>query len=338
MKFSDASNDYLLYIKIERGLAKTTFHTYQSWLHNYQRWLGENGHEDDVAAFTTLVLRRYLYDLAKKNYRPRTVRGVFHPLRGLGVFLVESGFLTENPVNGLKMPKKDAPIRLLVSKEEVVAILEAPNRLHNQRQAALYRACLSVLVYCGVRSGELLDLKVQDLIEDRLIVASGKGSKRRELFPPKECRDALAEWLSLREKDCCHDSLWALDRGRGMGRFSLRQMLDELKAIAGLSQNHNIQPHSLRHFFATHMMNKGASIKTVQFALGHSLPTTTYRYLHLDSEQARSMSEYASLDLGSPNSKQGAPKPQARDEKNARPARVQSNSGESRRTRYPRLR
>lgn len=132
MKFSDATQDYLLHIKVERGLAKTTCDTYQAWLHNFQRWMTGNGHPDDLDSFTTTVLRRYLYDLAKKNYRPRTIRGVFHPIRGIGVFLVEADFLTANPVDGLMITLMPA-LTCVISPESCT-----PVRGHQPREAKLF--------------------------------------------------------------------------------------------------------------------------------------------------------------------------------------------------------
>lgn len=268
MTFSDAVCDYLLHIKVERGLSKTTYHTYQAWLHHFQEWMGENDHPDDLSTFTTPVLRRYLYDIAKKNYRPRTIRAVFHPIRGIGVFLVEAGYLTENPAGALEMPKKDASVRPLVSREEVLALIAACDRIHDARKSALYRACLSSLVYCGLRSGELLDLKVGDYMDGKLVVASGKGAKRCELFPPVECREALRAWLAVRRRDCRYGLMWAQDWGRGMGRASLAKMLDELKAVAGLEVHGNRQ----RHFFTTHLMRRGRVSRRFTVTRDHRPP------------------------------------------------------------------
>ncbi len=299
--YADAAKDYLNCIRYERGLSSRTCEMYASWLHHYEKWLKENGSQQPtLSEFSTPVLRRFLYTLSARKYRPRTIRGVFYPLRGLGDFLVENGVLDKNPVRALAMPKNDAAERPLVSTEEIAALLDAIERQHNPRQTALSRGLLSTLIFTGIRAGELLDLEVShvSISEGTLLVAHGKGEKSRQLFPPPECLSALSEWLRIREKECTHPYLWAEDRGRRVGYEGLRRILEEVKSIAGLRGRDNIKCHSLRHAFATRLMTHGAGIKAIQAALGHSDAQTTFRYLHLEEQQIRVMASLASL---SPN-------------------------------------
>ena len=248
--------------------------------------------------FSTPVLRRYLYSLSARGLRPRTIHGLFDPLRGLGNFLVDNGVLTANPVLALKMPKKDAAQCLTISREEIAALLEALERQRDPRHTALSRAILHTLVFCGLRAQECLDLKVAHVSLDNktLLVASGKGRKSRMLYPSPECLAALSEWLLVREADCTHDWLWAEDRGRRVGYEGLRQMLEEIKCLAGLRDHANIKCHSIRHFFATHLLERGATIKQIQAAMGHSMAQTTFVYLHLGEAESKAMADLASLD------------------------------------------
>ncbi|MEO7716478.1 MAG: tyrosine-type recombinase/integrase [Capsulimonas sp.] len=300
MKLHDAISDYLNYISVEKGHAKSTCKSYTAWLRHFEKWLTENGYPDaDLAAFDIAVLRRYLYTLSGRGCRPRTIRGAFAPIKALGNFLLTNGAIDANPSNALTMPKRDAAQRLTVSTEEVGRLLQAVERIRNPRKKALNRAILSVLVYSGVRAQELLDLEVGhvNIANKTLLVASGKGSKSRQLHPPAECLSALSEWLALREPDCKVPFLFVYDRGRRIGYQTLCQTLEDIKALADLSGQPNIKCHSLRHAFATRMMENGAPIKAIQSAMGHSLTETTFRYLHHAEVQNKLMSEYASLNI-----------------------------------------
>lgn len=106
-------------------------------------------------------------------------------------------------------------------------------------------------------------MKVTDvsLANGTVLVACGKGSKSRMLYTPKQCMEAIGTWLEARDKECRHQWLWSENKGRRMGEISVRDLLEEVKAVAGLSDHDNIKPHSLRHAFATRMMQNGAPIR-----------------------------------------------------------------------------
>lgn len=298
MTLENAVNDYVQYIRYERGLSKTTVEGYISWLRNYQGWLRENGYPNPLLeAFTAPVLRRFFYAQAERGIRPRTLRSIFHPLRGLGDFLVKTEVLPKNPARDVTLPKKDAAVRKLVSDEEVIQLLAGCDRLPTIRETALTRALMSVFIYGGLRRQELLDLKLSDirLTEKRIIVRSGKGSKFRTIFPCDECLEALTEWLAVREDDCDHDWVFARNRAHRVSYDGLKISLDRLKAVSGLRDHANIQPHSLRHNCATRLMRNGADIRSIQAFLGHSDLVTTSIYLHTDEEQQRSISQLGSL-------------------------------------------
>ncbi len=299
MLFADVKQDFVYYLEHERGLTKQSLRTYRSWLLYFDRFC------ESVSTGPLLedrlsvpLLRRYLYWMSGKGLRPRSVRGAFSPLRALGEFCIDNGLLTTNPALALKLPKKDAAQRLLVSAAELQALLAAVERQREPRRLALSRAILSTLIFCGVRFSELMDIKVGhvSVTERTLLIASGKGNKSRLLYPPPECLNALSEWLAVRAKmGCKHDWLFAYDRNRRIGEIGVREMLEDVKAIAGLQGHDNIKPHSIRHAFATRLMKNGADIKSIQSALGHSEATTTLIYLHASEQPAQVMAELASL-------------------------------------------
>src|SRR5579871_194181 len=176
MTLIDCINDYCNFITHEQGVTKGTVETYKSWLRHFYRWLQTNGYpEPMVEHFNTATLRRFLYAVSARGYRPRTIRGIFHPIRRFGAFLVTNGVLTENPAMKVGLPKKDAAIRLTVSDDEVRLLLEAVEKQHKPRLVALTRAMLHILLFAGLRRFELTDLKVGDInLKDKsLLVTQG---------------------------------------------------------------------------------------------------------------------------------------------------------------------
>jgi integrase/recombinase XerD len=310
MLFSDVAQDYLLHLRHERGLSTNTFYCYKCHIQQYEDWLKGQGYTEPslTAVFTTQLLRRYLYSLSERGLRPRTIRSNFHAFRGLGLFCEENGILKDSPAHSVRLPKRDAATRLLVSRDEIVALLEAVERQRNPQKVALTRAMLSVLVYCGLRTSELLNLKVLhvNVPNKTLLVQHGKGDKSRVLYPPQECLVALEGWLALRPKDHPTDWLWAYGKERKVAEHGFRVLFEEVKAIAGLSDHDNIKPHSVRHAFATRLMENGADIRSIQAALGHADATTTLIYLHASEQPAKAMATLATLDDSEPPSSRAA--------------------------------
>jgi site-specific recombinase XerD len=298
MTLHDAVTDYLHYLEHEQGASYMTCKGYQSQLRYLLRWLSQNGYScPTLADFTTPMLRRFLYALSARGIRPRTIRGYFHPARGLGAFLVHVGALTENPAAHITLPKLDAAIRLEVTDADVAALFEACERQRTPRAVAMSRALVSVLAYGGLRRSEVCDLNVADvnLTDKSILVRSGKGSKSRKIFVCKDAVTALREWLAVREADCKHEYLFAYDRNRRLHHKGIQTLIETLKATAGLRGNEAIKPHGLRHWCATNLLRNGANLRDVQQFLGHSDLQTTCRYLHSSEEQLRAISELTAL-------------------------------------------
>jgi integrase len=211
------------------------------------------------------------------------------------------------------MPKKDAAQRVITSDAEIAKLMEACERQADERQVALSRALLSVLVYGGLRRQEALDLRLGDVdLEDRsILIRSGKGRKSRKLYPCPECMVAIREWLALRG-ECTHDWLWAYDKGRRVHHGALHSILQEIKAVAGLKTAKHILPHSLRHAAATRLLRNGANLRDIQTFLGHSSVTVTAVYLHSDEESQRKIATLGSLQQHTPGRQEEPARPTGR--------------------------
>ncbi len=289
------------YIKYEKGLAPHSVELYQSRLrHLIWKWLPENGYPNpDTTVFSAPVLRRYLYAQGERGLRPRTVRGMFHPIRGVGDYMVDHGILAANPACIITLPKKDAPDRKYVSDQELNLMMTAIERLSDPRKTAFLHALFSVLINCGPRAQEMLDMKISNFSRDTktLVIPHGKGEKARVLHPPADTLAALSEWLVMREEmGFRHDWLWAITVSRRLGYDGLRGYVGEVKCLAGLRDHANIHCHSIRRAFAQRMMNRSATIKAIQAAMGHAHPETTFVYLNMGEQEARVMSDLGALE------------------------------------------
>jgi len=332
LSFADVTENFLRYIQYEKGLSKTTQHSYGCYLRRFQKWLEANGYQNAaLSAFNSHVLRRYLHSVSA-GLRPRSVRSAFHPLRALSVYLVDMGSLSENPCNTIALPKKDAAHRLLVSDDEVRQLLIACERQPSERQIAVSRAVISVLVYAGLRRQELLDLRVTDIRgeDGGIVVQDGKGGKSRTVYPCRECISAVHDWIAIRGASR-HDWLWARDGSRRIGDEGLTSLLEAVKATAGLAGHDNIKPHSLRHNCATRLMRNGADLRSIQIFLGHSQLETTAVYLHTDTERLRFISQLGSLNAA----KQATPAESSAPTKSAERNKKEVSSGFFQRRRSP---
>ncbi len=298
MKLTDAVTDYMQYLRHEQRGTAATCRTYQSGLNSFLEWMGANVKPDPTTFdFHTNAVRRYLYFHAERGLRPRTLRGRMHPIKALAAFLLRNEAIKTDPTATIAMPKKDPAVRLRVSEEDVKAILDACERLADLRRVALSRAVLSTLIFSGLRRQELLDLTVSDFQADEsaVKVRHGKGNKERLVYIPEVAAHALSEWIALRPADSRLDWLFMLDRNRRVGHDALAAILEEVKAIAGLRGAPNIKPHSLRHFYASHLVKNGADLEAVRRLLGHADLRTTALYVATDTKHLKHVAQLAAL-------------------------------------------
>jgi site-specific recombinase XerD len=306
MVLSEAIQDYGDYIRHELGHATTTFYSYRSWQRNFARWLAENGMPDPlVREVGVSLIRRYAYHLSGRGLRPRTVRGALHALRALFGYLTERGALAANPAAEVRLPKKDAATRRLVTDDDLVRLLEAAERQRSEFRSVRDRAVLAVFIYCGLRRQELLDLRLTalNLADQSLLVQQGKGKRSRTIYLCDEAQQALREWLAVRQTlRCPNDYLFVTEGRRHFAEQSLATMLEEVKAIAGLKGDPAIKPHSIRHAAATRLLRNGADLRSIQVWLGHTQLQTTSIYLHTDEQQVRKIAPLAGLQPRAPES------------------------------------
>lgn len=287
------TSEYLVYLRIERGSSPRTVEAYARDLSDYVDYLSSRGvgEPDEV---DRSVLLGYEASLVERGYAPSSVKRRISVVKGLHRFAVGEGLACRNPADALPLPKVPERLPDVLSVDQVGALLDG---LSGEDPAALRdRAMLELLYGCGLRVSELCSLDVASVFFDEgFLRVVGKGSKERVAPVAGKALEALGRYVDegrpafLKPGRPASPALFLNARG---GRLS-RQSVHKTVARAGLSVGcENLHPHTLRHSFATHMLQGGADLRVIQEILGHSDISTTQIYTHVDRTHLRA--EYAS--------------------------------------------
>lgn len=285
--------EYLSHLRIERGSAARTVEAYERDLNDYVAFLEAQG-VSDAGEVTRETLLAYEADLLARSYAPSSVKRRVSAVKGLHKFAVREGYTSRNASDALPLPKVPAKLPDVLSIDQVGRMLDAldgskPADLRNQ-------AMLEVLYGCGLRVSELCGLDMAALyLDEGFLRVTGKGSKERVVPISGAALEALVAYLEEARGSFAKPGLAApaavFLNARG-GRLS-RQSVHKLVAQAGLLIGvKNLHPHTLRHSFATHMLQGGADLRVIQEMLGHSDISTTQIYTHIDRTHLRA--EYVS--------------------------------------------
>jgi integrase/recombinase XerD len=278
------------YIRSERGLAANTLLAYGRDLERFARWVGDGGLANHLAP-TLLELSKYIEFLRGEGLGPRTQSRHLVALKMFYRFLRLEERTTENATELLSSPTLWERIPQVLSADAVTNLLAAPTQL--DRMYLRDRALLEVLYATGSRASEVAGLKMPDVYLDAgFCKCFGKGSKQRIVPLGRPAIEAVRAYLEgLRPRltqgmtDC--PSLFVSRGGKPLTRESLWVVVKKYARRAGLPTK--VSPHTLRHSFATHMLERGADLRTVQELLGHSNIQTTQRYTHVDRERLRAI-------------------------------------------------
>ena len=276
--------DYLIF---ERGLSKRTLSAYQHDLENCIEFLARQG-ITDPSHVTPTVLRTWIFSLHEVGLAPSSIRRAQSAVRTFFRFLLAEGWLSVDPTERLESPKIRDRLPEFLTKEETQRLLDAPNP-----QKSLYwrdRSILELLYASGVRVSELVGLLISGLdLDDSFITVFGKGGKERIVPVGVPALLTLRRYLSeLRPKlDQAEGRghVYLNARGRPLTRESVWKLVRDSGRRADI--NKNVSPHTLRHTFATHLLEGGADLAAVQEMLGHVDISSTQIYTHVDREYLR---------------------------------------------------
>jgi integrase/recombinase XerD len=274
-------------IWMERGLSANTLDAYRFDLVGLAGWLAGEGR--GLAEANRSDLQNYLAARLASQSRSRSVARLLSVIRRFYRWWVREGLGEHDPSALVESPNIGRPLPKSLSESQVEALLEAPDL--EQPLGLRDRAMLEVLYACGLRVSELVSLTLSRLdLRLGLVKVVGKGSKER-LVPLGE---VAVEWLdryleSARSEILAgaqSNDLFPTRRGSGMTRQMFWQLIKRYATVAGIDLDH-LSPHTLRHAFATHLINHGADLRTVQLLLGHSVLSTTQIYTHVASERLK---------------------------------------------------
>ena len=249
-----------------------------------------------VLAAETDTIRRYMASLGAQEYSKSTMARKLATLRSFYKFLVRRNFIDTNPVTPVKTPKQEKKLPRFLELEEIRRLLNAPDT--DNWLGARDRAIMEVLYSTGMRVSEVVALNMDDVdFLGEVIHVRGKGKKERIAPTGSSALQAIQHYIEFRNRRMQNDSnfdgkvLFANKHGKRLSVRSVRRKMDKYLALAGLDPS--ISPHTLRHSFATHMLNNGADLRSVQELLGHQSLSTTQVYTHLTTTKIKEVYDQA---------------------------------------------
>lgn len=270
---------FLNYLLVDKGLSNNTVKAYEADISSFFQWLDnkdlkyKNLQEDHI--------NQYISFLFQRKMRSSSVNRKISSIKSFYIFLVKRNFVKNSPLNDLVTPKQEKYLPESMSEAEVDKLLNSPdvaNKIENRD-----KAMIEMLYATGMRISELVNLKITDVDMKRCVVkVFGKGSKERLVPFGETALDSLKSYLNEREQSSSKE-IFLSNRGKKMTRVAFWQRVKIYLIRENLKNS--ISPHTLRHAFATHLLNRGADLRSVQLLLGHSDLSTTQIYTHIAKQR-----------------------------------------------------
>lgn len=289
---------YLEHLAEERNLSPHTVRAYGGDLDRFlgflaREFLGKERKEVRPPEVDALAVRSFLAHLARQGVGRRSQARALSAVRGLFRFACREGVLDTNPAAAVRTPKQPRPLPRHLRPGEVEALVEAASG--PEPLALRDRALLELLYATGLRVGELVSLDWTDVdLSGRVLRVLGKGGKERMVPFGRPATEALRAWGAACEEVRRHggsqseeDPIFLNYRGGRLSARSVRRILDRYVDAAAVAAG--VHPHTLRHTFATHLLERGADLRAIQELLGHSSLSTTQQYTHLEVERLLSV-------------------------------------------------
>ena len=264
-------------------MSKNTIDNYSFDIERLCLFLDENNISVSPIKITEETIQQFIYSVSKE-VNPRSQARIISGLKSFFSYLIFEDYRQDNPMELIETPKTGRKLPDTLSVEEIDALIAAIDLSSNEGERN--RAMLETLYGCGLRVSELVSLKISDLFFDEgFIKITGKGNKQR--FVPignltqkyiRIYKDDIRAHLDIKKGH--EDTLFLNRRGSQLTRAMLFTIIKDLATKIGLRKN--ISPHTLRHSFATHLLENGADLRSIQLMLGHESITTTEIYVHLD--------------------------------------------------------
>jgi integrase/recombinase XerC len=281
----DLIQDFQTYLEVERNVSSHTQKAYIADLRDFINFLQSNGFikkKDDVTSVESEAIRAYLGYLYRQKVKKVTVNRKVSSLRAFYKYLLRNGKIKKNPANMIQAPKTEKYMPTFLSVDETFELLNAAGQESTLDLRS--RAMMELFYSSGLRLSELAGLNIMDIdFNQQLIKVRGKGKKERIVPVGKTALQAVKEYLEntseLRrsfDTDVFRNPLFLNARGKRITTRSIARIVDEATSKSGIGRK--ISPHALRHSFATHLLNAGADLRSIQELLGHKSLSTTQKY------------------------------------------------------------
>lgn len=283
MKWAASLQDYQFYLKIEKGLAKNSIDSYSSDVKKLISYLEEHEITVSPIKITEEIIQLFIYTISKQlnaSSQARLISGI----RNFFNFLIFEEYRRENPTDLIEAPKIGRKLPDILAVEEIDLLINSIDL--SKPQGERNRTILETLYSCGLRVSELISLQLSDLFFDEgFIRVIGKGNKQRFVpinFQTQKYIEFYIQTIRIHidvQKNF-EDTVFLNRRGKNLSRVMIFTIIKNLVVKAGIKKK--ISPHTFRHSFATHLLERGADLRAIQQMLGHESITTTEIYMHLD--------------------------------------------------------
>jgi integrase/recombinase XerD len=282
-KERDFVKEFLTYLQVEKGLARHTLESYARDLARLQQWSAAN--QKPLLDLTRSDLRKWIASLSREGLAPTSVTRAVSAVRGFFKFLMLDGHIKRHPAEDLDTPQRFSYLPKFLTEDEINRLFAAPDV--STDEGIRDRALLEIMYAAGLRVSELVSLKQSDVdLHAGIVVCHGKGSKERRVPLGKSAIHWLQRYAAVKAAYGKQDTtVMFLHRGKHFTRQLAWSIIKRYAESIGIS---NVSPHTLRHSFATHLLQHGADSRSVQALLGHSDISTTQIYTHITDLHLRS--------------------------------------------------
>ena len=279
-------NEFLKYIKIEKNYSENTINNYKKDLKEYEKYLKEKN--VNIKNTNYKLVRNYLTYMFDKNYSKKTISRNISTLRSFYKYLLEEKIIKSNPMILISNPKLDKKLPNFLYYDELEILLNIPNK---ETVLGLRDSLILELLYStGIRVSELINIKIENIdFDDKRILILGKGNKERYVLYGDTLKELLKMYLNNSRPALNKNSEYLIlnKNGTKITDRGIRLIISKILKKGEL--DYHVSPHTLRHTFATHMLENGADLKSVQELLGHSSISTTQIYTHITNERLRTV-------------------------------------------------
>ena len=284
MNWKDAISDFKDYLKIERGLSINSIMSYEHDLIKLTKFLDVNKKIKPLK-LDSEIIKEFIKHLSK-DVSPSSQSRIISGIRSFYEYLLFEKLIKSNPLAEIEQPKTQRKLPDTLSIDEINLMVSKIVKNKNEYYRNI--AIIETMYGCGLRVSELIHLKLSDLhLDEDFLKVTGKGNKQRLVPISQINKKCIMNYLKKsRSKNKINptdtDTLFLNRRGKGLTRAMIFTIVKNLTKLAGIKKN--ISPHTFRHSFATHLLENGADLKTIQQMLGHESITTTEIYTHLDNK------------------------------------------------------